>query len=111
MFVTDGDPTRSGSSATGTRSPSSQQTALALTAAITAANYARERDARVIGILVGDAASRPASVDRLKQVVGNVAWTGTSATDIGNARQADYFLPPERGLLEARWRAEGRRRR
>ena len=88
VLVTDGDPNR-------IRNSSSNQSMPAATAAAaTAANYATARGARMIGILVGDAATRPASVDRLKQVVGSVAWNGTSATDIGNAAVAQYFLPP-----------------
>ncbi len=95
VFVTDGDPTAARSYPWNWNwMNTSERYAYATSVAVTAANYARERDARVIGILVGSATGRPDSVNRLKQVVGSVAWTGTSATDIGNAATADYFLPP-----------------
>jgi len=95
VLVTDGDPNliRNAPWNWGYLS-SAYQMSTATSAAATAANYARERNGRVIGILIGDAVHNTASVDRLKQVVGKNAWSGTSSTDVGNASTADYFLPP-----------------
>ncbi|MEZ5217470.1 MAG: vWA domain-containing protein [Ilumatobacteraceae bacterium] len=62
------------------------------------ANELRSGGARLVGIAVGSAANSSASLDRLKQVVGNTAWNGSVAPDgtidIGNAANADYFVAP-----------------
>lgn len=102
VFVSDGDPTWARTYPDWFwYADTDEQNQYLTDQAVAAANYARERDVRVIGVLVGDAATRPASVDRLEQVVGDTAWNGTSATDIGNAATADYFIAPggDFGLL------------
>ncbi len=95
VFVTDGDPTRARTYPSNYNSMSQTAKDAYLTnQAFLAADLARANEARVIGILVGDAATRPASVARLKTVVGQTVWNGTSGTDVGNAATADFFIPP-----------------
>lgn len=97
VFITDGDPTHARTYPywwNNWWTSDTDRYNWTTTQAANAANFARERDGRTIGILVGDAATRPASVARLKQVVGSTVWNGTSGTDVGNAATADFFIPP-----------------
>ncbi len=91
VFVTDGDPNYARSRFYPYYAPVSESTATQ--AAVDDANFARQHGARVIGILVGGASLNSSSVGRLKAVVGETKWDGTSATDVGNVATADYFLP------------------
>jgi hypothetical protein len=95
VFVTDGDPNRNRT--TPLTSNDSRIDAIDVDRAAAVANEARGTGARVIGIFVGSSATSPASVDRMKQVVGSVAWDGTGPTDVGNAASADYFIPGGNG--------------
>lgn len=92
VFVTDGDPNYVRSSFYPYYAAVSE--AAATQAAANDANYSRQQGTRVIGILVGSASLNSSSVARLKTVVGETKWNGTSATDVGNVATADYFLPP-----------------
>ena len=100
VVITDGDPNRNRSQISGYNdedwSGSSAPDgidAADVSLALDAANYGKETGARVIGIMVGNSATDPASVARLQQVIGPVRWTGTSASDLGNAAVADVFIP------------------
>lgn len=94
VFITDGDPNRN---RTSTSSIDGVVNEVDVSRAVDAANYGRGTGARIIGVLVGATAKSTASVDRLKRVVGNVAWNGTGASKPGNAATADYFIPASGG--------------
>ena len=90
VFISDGEPNRNRTNTVNDGDARFNTTDLSR--AVTAANYGRGTGARVVGILVGTDAS-VTNQDRMKSVVGNVVWNGTSPTSPGNAAAADFFLP------------------
>jgi len=90
VFVSDGEPNRNRSNYPGDGDTRYHSTDLSR--AVTAAGYGRGTGARIVGVLVGNDASTT-NQDRMKSVVGSVAWNGTGPTNPGNAAAADFFLP------------------
>jgi prepilin-type N-terminal cleavage/methylation domain-containing protein len=92
VFVTDGQPNLTRNSiAVGKYSWDYGEDATEF--ALRAADYGRANGARIVGVGVGDITRVQANIDRLKRVVGSVSWTGTGASDPGNAETAQYFQP------------------
>lgn len=90
VFVTDGDPNRKmiGTSGASDRVNYYEE---AVNPAIMRADRAVAAGAKIIGVLVGNAASSSASASRLKQVVGNVEFNAAANGGAGNAAQATFF--------------------
>lgn len=89
VFITDGAPTR-GRNADGSPTGEIGNNA-ARDRAIVAAGEGRDTGARIIGVIVGNAANQSGPTNTLKAVVGNVGWNGTGPDNVGNAAAADYF--------------------
>lgn len=90
VFVSDGAPNR-----TRSHPPdygNTRNSSTILSRAVAAANYGRGTGARIVGVLVGNAAST-INQNRMRSVVGPVTWNGTGPTNLGNASAADFFLP------------------
>lgn len=89
VLITDGAPTR-GRNPDGT--PTGEiGTNAARDRAVAVASDGRDTGARIIGVIVGAAATQTGPTNNLKAVVGHVAWNGTGPDNVGNAAAADIF--------------------
>ncbi|MFN3256568.1 MAG: type II secretion system protein J [Ilumatobacter sp.] len=92
VFITDGQPSLV-RNADGTPGGANGRTATDRAAAV--ANAGRSQGARVIGVMVGNAANNATYRGYLQDVVGGTVWNGSVAPDgtinVGNAVAADFF--------------------
>jgi prepilin-type N-terminal cleavage/methylation domain-containing protein len=87
VFLTDGQPNQIRNSPYSTGNTPQAE---AVQKALDQANYGRGLGSRLVGIMVGSAASDPSSVANMKQVVGTNSWDGAMP---GNAAIAEYYQP------------------
>lgn len=70
-------------------------------AALAQANLGRQTGARIIGVIVGSAASNEWAVGNLKTVVGEVEFDASANEGRGNAETADFFRAAFTNTAEA----------